>query len=184
MGETTHPTWTCERCGSAFAWNRRRRGMCPRCRIFTNAVAAEAGCIMWTASTNKDGYGKLNISQTTHAAHRLAYELMVGPIPLGLHLDHLCHTRDASCPGGATCQHRRCVNPYHLEPVTDRTNILRGRSRAATNAVKTHCPRGHLYDESNTRVDKNGKRHCRACRAYYELQAPTQRRARREARRG
>ena len=184
MGETTQPTLTCERCGSALERNRRRRGRCLPCRLFTNAVAANAGCIVWTASTNKDGYGKLNISQRTHAAHRLAYELMVGPVPQGLRLDHLCHTQDTTCSGGPLCIHRRCINPHHLEPVTDRANILRGRSKAAANVVKTHCPRGHAYDLANTRIDKNGKRHCRACRAYYQMLAPSQRRARKEAGRG
>ncbi|MEU8886711.1 HNH endonuclease [Streptomyces sp. NPDC048442] len=184
MGETTHPPQTCERCGSTFEPKRRTRGVCLTCRLFGNAVAAKSGCIIWTGATNADRYGRLKVDGAECATHRVAYTLVVGPIPQGLHLDHLCHTRDTTCPGGRTCLHRRCINPYHLEPVTGRINILRGRAASAVNAVKTKCPRGHLYDVANTRVDKNGKRHCRACRAYYQMLAPAQRRARREVSRG
>jgi hypothetical protein len=97
-------------------------------------------------------------------AHRVAYELLIGAVPNDLTLDHLCHTRDAACPGGRTCPHRRCVNPAHLEPVSGRVNRLRGRSPAAANVHKTHCPKGHPYDEANTYVNPaHGGRVCRTC---------------------
>jgi hypothetical protein len=83
--------------------------------------------------------------------HRVAYELLVGPIPEGLELDHLC-------------RNTRCVNPEHLEPVTGRENLMRAVSSwAAKNAAKTHCPQGHPYDEENTKVKRDGGRACRAC---------------------
>jgi hypothetical protein len=88
-------------------------------------------------------------------AHRYAYELLVGPIASGLVLDHLCRN-----PG--------CVNPKHLEPVTDRENTRRGISSAAENAKKTHCYRGHPFDERNTYVNLKGKRACRECAKAYQ----------------
>lgn len=99
-----------------------------------------------------------------YGPHRAAYELLVGPIPEGLQLDHLCHTRDIECAGGFTCPHRRCVNPAHLEPVTTRENLMRSRvAIPAVNARKTHCPQGHPYAGDNLRY-WNGQRVCLTCR--------------------
>jgi hypothetical protein len=70
-------------------------------------------CWMWLASTNSKGYGKFGQGGKTRPAHRVAYELVKGPIPEGMVLDHLC-------------QRRRCVNPSHLEPVTSHVNTERG----------------------------------------------------------
>lgn len=121
-------------------------------------------CWEWTGSRRPDGYGLFRATSRSQdpkvVPYRFAYELMVGPIPDGLQLDHLCHTRDKACLGGKTCPHRRCVNPAHLEPVTRLVNIRRGRR---ANSLKTHCPQGHPYDEANTRYGKNGWRECRAC---------------------
>lgn len=76
--------------------------------------------------------------------------MLRGPIPEGLVIDHLC--RDLLC-----------VNPGHLEPVTQKENVRRGVGHGA----ETHCPQGHEYTEANTRVSKKNKRYCRACgRAY------------------
>jgi hypothetical protein len=86
----------------------------------------------------------------TKAAHRLFYEQLVGPIPDGLQLDHLCRVR-------------HCVNPDHLEPVTQTANVLRGIGPTAVNAGKTHCVHGHPFTPDNTYINKQGNRHCRAC---------------------
>ena len=102
-------------------------------------------CFLWTAAHDKDGYGKFDLDR----AHRFAYEAYVGPIPEDLEIDHLCRNRP-------------CVNWAHMEPVTGQVNKLRGIGPSAVNAVKTHCPQGHPYDELNTIVVRTG-RQCRAC---------------------
>jgi hypothetical protein len=126
-------------------------------RRFTAKVSLDldSGCWLWTASKS-GGYGQFmpgpRGTRPTRA-YVVAYEHFVGPIPLGLELDHLCRTR-------------ACCNPAHLEPVTHRENVLRGESPHAANARKTHCVNGHPFDERNTyrRKDKeNGRRQCRAC---------------------
>lgn len=116
-------------------------------------------CWLWTASLNWQGYGKFGRGKKGEGwerAHRTAYHLLVGEIPDGLELDHLC-------------RNRRCVNPSHLEAVTHRVNELRGIAPMAILAAKTHCPQGHPYDEANTYLYKaTGKdfpaRQCRICR--------------------
>lgn len=111
---------------------------------------SESGCWDWRASTDAGGYGQMRVgprgSSRLRPAHRLAYELLVGPIPEGLDLDHLC-------------RNRRCVNPAHLEPVTRSENLRRG----ARSALATHCPRGHAFDDENTLRTSRGHRYCRTC---------------------
>jgi len=123
-------------------------------KLFSRVIAGPGGCVIWTGGKTDRGYGHININGERHYVHRLAYQLLIGPIPEGLELDHLCHTKDRSCPGGRSCPHRRCCNPYHLEPVTSREN-----SRRSAPARRTHCPKGHEYTEENTRVRvRSGKR--------------------------
>lgn|SRR5215469_7516285 len=104
-------------------------------------------CWIWRGSLRK-GYGQI----LGRMAHKVIYEEMIGPVPNGLQLDHLCRNRN-------------CVNPYHLEPVTARENLMRGKTLAAANASKTACSRGHAFTEENTywRKDRLG-RNCRICR--------------------
>lgn len=115
------------------------------------------GCWLWTAARNEHGYGIFRLSTGKNArAHRWSYEALVGPIPEGAELDHLKER----------CGNRHCVNPAHLEPVTHLTNCERGVPGGRTwRSAITHCPQGHEYDESNTYVDRQGRRSCRKCRA-------------------
>ena len=102
-------------------------------------------CWLWTGVTSK-GYGLMGAGGRKYRVHRFAYELLVGPIPDGLVLDHLCRVRN-------------CVNPAHLEPVTDLENILRGER-----ASKTHCIHGHEFTPENTSRNAAGHRDCLTCK--------------------
>lgn len=107
-------------------------------------------CWNWTASKNNYGYGRLRVDGKTLYAHRLVYQWLVGPIPEDKECDHLC-------------RNPACVNPDHIELVSRKVNVLRGESPSAKHAVKTHCPRGHEYDEDNTAMTLVNTRRCRAC---------------------
>lgn len=90
-------------------------------------------CWPWRGENNGKGYGRIRVGPGRHGpwlrAHRVAYELLVGPIPTGKILDHTCHNADLSCAGGAACTHRRCCNPAHLDPVTSGENTARAVAR-------------------------------------------------------
>lgn len=113
------------------------------------------GCWEWRAYRAKiSGYGFFNVTKRKQVgAHRVSYELHIGPIPEGLEPDHLCRNRG-------------CVCPWHLEAVTHRENCIRGMSPNAINARKTHCKRGHLYNAASTgtRKTRPGTRWCKICR--------------------
>jgi hypothetical protein len=127
--------------------------------LFWAKVNKTPTCWLWTGSIIRNGYGNFYVGDATRLAHRFAYELLVGKIPEGLTIDHLCRVRN-------------CVNPDHLEPVTGAENTRRGEAGKHF-ADRTHCPKGHAYDEENTRYSKRGTRVCKACqdamtRAYRE----------------
>lgn len=126
-------------------------------------AVVQSGCWEWTGATNGNGYAQLRVGGRLVRAHRWAYEHFVGLIPPGFDIDHTCHNRDALCPGGRTCRHRRCCNPEHLEAVPHIVNAQRGRTGQHL-ASRTHCVHGHLYDQANTIIDKRGNRHCRECK--------------------
>jgi hypothetical protein len=116
-------------------------------------------CWIWTAGKSSDGYGRQSVDGHTRNAHRVVYEMLVGPIPDGMTLDHLCRVR-------------ACVNPSHLDPVSPVENWRRaqqdlGELGRATQTAKTQCPHGHPYDEANTYINRRGGRVCRACRNAY-----------------
>lgn len=122
----------------------------------------ERGCWNFMGMRNPLGYGRVGVGSMIdgtrgHAfTHRVTYEALVGPIPKGLVIDHLC--RNTSC-----------CNPAHLEPVTHTENMRRGETFAAANLAKTHCPFGHEYSGPNLGRDKaTGARICRACRAQQQ----------------
>lgn len=120
-------------------------------RFWAKIHESASGCWLWTGAKAGPGeqYGYIRMGGRSLRSHRVAYEALVGPIPPGLQLDHLCRVR-------------ACVNPEHLEPVTHRENAHRGIGPWADNARKTHCVRGHPFDAENTAV-YNGKRSCKQC---------------------
>lgn len=111
------------------------------------------GCWVWTGGRNQYGYGAFYLGGKMRAVHRVAYEWLVGPIPAGLVLDHLCNER-------------RCVNPAHLLPSTQRNNVRRAMARMGA------CRRGHPFTEENTLVyaapGRSPARFCRECRRERE----------------
>jgi len=147
---------------------------------FHNSYEKRGTCWIWTKKIGRDGYGRFYLGRRWLMAHRFAWELLIGPIPEGLEPDHLCHTRDLSCPGGPTCIHRRCVNPDHLEAVTHRENMRRTPYIAAK-VAQVECINGHSYDDHNTRIDTRGCRRCRTCHAIEERARKATARAARKA---
>jgi hypothetical protein len=126
-------------------------------RLMSEIVEDESGC--WNLPNrkkNERGYVWVKIGSTGNcrrlSAHRLVYEHLVGPVPDGLVLDHLCRNRG-------------CCRPSHCEPVTPRENVMRGEGLAVINAAKTHCKHGHEFTAANTYINKRGNRNCRACQA-------------------
>ena len=117
------------------------------------------GCWEWIAFRNRQGYGRfLGSSQKAVSAHRWAYEHLIGPIPNGLTIDHLCRNRS-------------CVNPAHMEAVTIRENTLRSPiAPAAVNARKRYCVRGHPFNAANTGRTPDGRRYCRLCNRLRQTQ--------------
>lgn len=108
------------------------------------------GCWHWTAAKTL-GYGKFKTPERTWQAHRRSYTQFKGPIPDGAVLDHLC-------------KNKGCVNPDHLEAVTQGDNVRRGKGNGYKE--KTHCKNGHEFTPENTyiRPGTNGSRDCRACK--------------------
>lgn len=118
---------------------------------FFERVLKTETCWLWQNKPAGNGYGSFRFKNVRYSAHRFAYELLVGPIPQGLHIDHLCRVR-------------HCVNPSHLEAVTKRVNTLRGTGPTAQRARQTHCKRGHPLSGANLKVgDNTGYRICRQC---------------------
>ena len=110
-------------------------------------------CMEWSAFINPSGYGKFWFNGKNEQSHRLSYEDKYGKIQEGLVINHLCRNRS-------------CVNPNHLEDVTQQENIQKGLTGFAVGLrmrTKTHCPQGHEYNDQNTYISPNGSRNCRAC---------------------
>lgn len=110
--------------------------------------------MLYAGSVNTDGYGIVLANGKQYRAHRVMYENLVGEIPAGLYIDHLCRVR-------------LCINPDHMEPVGNVTNIMRGEAPSAQNARKTHCSKGHEFTDSNTHYRNNGWRICKQCHAKW-----------------
>ena len=113
------------------------------------------GCWIWNGAAIAHGYGAFGINGSLYKAHRVSYFLANGSLLEDLVLDHLC--RNPSC-----------VNPSHLEPVTQKENSRRGAGPCSENARKTHCPKGHEFTPENI-YEYQGRRHCRTCRKHRNL---------------
>lgn len=114
-------------------------------RFFSKVLGGDVDtCWIWTASKHRGGYGQFRDQNGKNAqAHKWAYEFLIGEVPEGLELDHLCRVRE-------------CVNPWHLEPVTKSVNQRRG----ARKTRQTHCKRGHSLEFARITP---GRRSCREC---------------------
>ena len=136
-------------------------------------ISLTDSCWEWTAK-RQHGYGvyfmRMEGTRATGRrsifgkAHSVVFEALIGPIPEGTELDHLCRNKG-------------CVNPEHLEPVTHAVNNLRGVSPPAINARKTICKRGHPLSGENLYVRSTGYRQCRICRATAYPRDPEKRKA-------
>ena len=128
--------------------NQYTKNPTPEERFWTKVDKTES-CWLWTAQKDRNGYGYFTVRHGLKKyAHRFAYELVIGPIPAGLMLDHLCRTH-------------ACCNPSHLEPVTHRENMAR------LAAANTTCGQGHPWTPESTLIGSRGTRACRICRAAW-----------------
>jgi HNH endonuclease len=128
-------------------------------RVLRRVTVTPAGCWEFDGSRLAGGYGRAGWNGRLWLTHRLVYTLMVGEIPTGLELDHLC-------------KNKPCCNPAHLEPVSRSENVRRGPAwhhLAAREVAKTHCPEGHPYDLLNTYWTRRCGRQCKQCKRAASL---------------
>ena len=125
-------------------------------------IGDDSECWRWGGTMRPHGYGTVSIGGATRGSHAVAFEMTKGAVPDGLEIDHLCHTRD-------------CINPAHMEAVTHAENMRRRISTIGGglgNSRKTHCIRGHPFDDMNTwqTVSAIGSpvRQCKKCHALRE----------------
>lgn len=126
-----------------------------RDRLTKSMVIDQNGCWVWQLKKH-NGYGKVTYLGRTHRAHRLMWQCDRGEIADGLVLNH-------------KCRNRACINPDHLEPITNKENILAGICAAAINAKKTHCSRGHILAGRNV-FYIGSRRGCAICKLMWKIE--------------
>lgn len=132
---------------------------------FARLTDRSGECWIWRGAVNSVGYGVMSVNKRSTHAHRASYEFFVGPIPIGL---LVCHK----------CDNRRCVRPDHLFVGNYKDNTQdASRKKRLRGQNKTHCLRGHIFNEANTYFSANGTRHCRECGALFARQYRKEKRA-------
>ena len=129
-------------------------------RFLAKISISDSSCWNWTASKNHNGYGQININCKMIRSHRFIFEYYYNVIINStLEIDHLC--RNTSC-----------VNPEHLEVVTNLENVQRGLTGKINhhNSKKTHCLNDHEFNKENTYISGKGSRECRVCHKNRERQ--------------
>ncbi len=125
-------------------------------KLIFEKIEITNSCWNWKGGKNYAGYGHCQYKGKQYLAHRYVYELLEGKIPPNMVLDHLC-------------KNTSCVNPAHLDIVTQRENLLRSNNHVAINAIKTNCIRGHEFTPENTYIAKTGQRSCKTCTRERQL---------------
>ena len=128
-------------------------------------TAPPTPCWLWLGSCNSQGQAQVSRDHRTTLAYRVSYELLVGPIPEGFHMDHLC-------------RNRACVNPEHLEPVTASVNQRRGLNSVPGFRRKDSCKNGHPFEGDNIYLATGEVRRCHTCLKAYKREWARTKRAR------
>ncbi len=149
---------------------RAKVGLADEERLREKFSVSASGCWLWNGPLSSDGYGKFQMRSRSRIAHRAAYEIIVGPIPAGLELDHLCRVR-------------HCVNPEHLEPVTQAENTRRSDIPWMVVKRSGRCKNGHLLAETGIKRRRGDRQHiiCGECHRAYSRKASRRYRERRSA---